>query len=361
MIILYLILLILLLLVFPCKLKLRTIDTAIYNDYLSKENTLAIKGFFVTCVLFSHSKDYIDLSSDFLDNSFNFVSNFLGQLIVVMFLFYSGYGIFESFKTKGQTYIDKFISKRFFPTWVNFAICMVLFVIFNLIFRREYSLTDVLLSFTGWTSIGNSNWFMFVTFALYILFFISFQFTKKLKPIYRLIVFTLATTLLISGLFFVKESWWWNTISCFVLGMWYSFFKDKIDVFVGKNNYNYVICICIAFAVFVLTFLLKREWEIGYCFYAMSFAIIVVIATMKIKFNSIVCSFLGKHVFSIYILQRMVFISISFTNLNDYKFIFVIVAYSIIICIAVLYDYCYKKISQWLMQQNFRKYIQKNS
>ena len=95
MIVLYFVLVILLFLIMPCKINLKQ---GINESYLSKNDTLPIKGFFVALVLFRHVRDYITLSNNVLDTSFSIVESSMGQLIVAMFLFYSGYGIYESYK-----------------------------------------------------------------------------------------------------------------------------------------------------------------------------------------------------------------------------------------------------------------------
>ena len=101
------------------------------TDYLSPQNTLPVKGFFTFLVMCSHSRDYITLSNGILDHYFNTITNIIGQLMVAPFFFYSGFGIYESVKKNGAGYIQAFPKRRFFPTWLRFSICIVLYCIFN--------------------------------------------------------------------------------------------------------------------------------------------------------------------------------------------------------------------------------------
>lgn len=353
MFMLYIVLCLLLFFALPCAIKWKKDENGnfIYLNYLSKENTLPIKGFFVATVLFTHSKGYISLGNNLMDNLFVRTCNFLGQLIVVMFLFYSGYGIYESYKKKGKDYARKFFKSRLIPTWINFAICILLFLILNVLIGNHYSLLDIVLSFFGWSSIGNSNWFMFVTFALYILFFISFMIPVKGDKLAKLLIFTFLSFILLIVLYYTKETWWWNTIPCFTVGMWYSYFKDEIDAIVSKNNINYVLSLTTLLILFMLSFLLQRKWSIFFCLYAVFFALLVVFGTMKVKFNSKPCSFLGKHVFSIYMLQRLVFILFEYLGINN-KWVFVILSYSCVIIVAVIYDYLFGKIRNLLFKRD---------
>lgn len=75
-------------------------------DFLTKSKTDAIKGIFIVIVFINHIKEYYiqagaDLSA-WYDKAFFLPASALGQLMVVMFLFYSGYGVVESIKKKGE-------------------------------------------------------------------------------------------------------------------------------------------------------------------------------------------------------------------------------------------------------------------
>lgn len=65
------------------------------EDYLSKEQTGAVRGIFTCIIFFSHLKQYItfEMSIDVLYGS---ILGYIGQLMVVIFFFYSGYGIAQS-------------------------------------------------------------------------------------------------------------------------------------------------------------------------------------------------------------------------------------------------------------------------
>ena len=176
MIILYISFFLLLFIPFP---KFITQDNDLYFQYLSKDAILPIKGFSLGLVFFRHFIIYVTLSNSFLDISFIYIDRLLDQLIVTMFFMYSGYGIYESIKIKGSNYIKNFPKRRFLSTWIKFAILICLFLMFDIMMGHKFDLFTIILSFIGWTSIGNSNWFIFVTFVLYILVYISFFWIYK--------------------------------------------------------------------------------------------------------------------------------------------------------------------------------------
>lgn len=75
----------------------------------------------------------------------------------------------ESLKAKGYQYAHTVITRRFPKLLLFFDVAVLLFLVTNLILGKCPGLKQVLLSFTGWDSIGNSNWYMFIIFCMYIL------------------------------------------------------------------------------------------------------------------------------------------------------------------------------------------------
>ena len=217
------------------------IDLSAFNErYLSRDTTLAIKGFFVILVFCRHFKQYVTLSDNIIDRMFLYVDRVLGQLIVVMFLFYSGYGIIVQTMKKPEKYTRCFLKHRFIPTWVNFAICICFFIIVDIALGliKNYSLWQIILAFTGWVSIGNSTWFMFDTFVFYLLFYVSYRLVKPAKIQEGLLIFSIFSVVFAMILFVTKKSTWWNTIFCLPLGMWYGYYRVEIE-FKLRNNILY--------------------------------------------------------------------------------------------------------------------------
>jgi len=80
------------------KVKLAPVQS-FHNDYLSHKNTVLVNGVFVILVYLSHSSAKVELSHS-LDTFYLLFKQHLLQLVVVTFLFYSGYGMCESMKRK---------------------------------------------------------------------------------------------------------------------------------------------------------------------------------------------------------------------------------------------------------------------
>ena len=79
--------------IFNCKIK--GLDN-FFTDYMDFENTSCIRGIFVWIIIFLHKR------KDFVNKNYllKIILKNLGQKVVTMFFFYSGFGIYESIKKK---------------------------------------------------------------------------------------------------------------------------------------------------------------------------------------------------------------------------------------------------------------------
>lgn len=315
--------------------------------FLLKEETLPIKGVFVILVFFRHFRGYVDMDHGLLNHLFVMIDSRSSQLIVTMFLFYSGYGIFEQIKKNNQ-YPKKIIFHRFFPTYINFDICVLIYYIISIFNGKKFSLYEIFTSFVGWNAcFGNSNWFMFVTFCLYIIIFISFIIYDKnnsKRLLLNLSVFNFLTIILVLVLYKTKSHYWYNTIFCFNLGMLYSFFKNEIEN-VCNHKKNYLIILVSSLILFLVAFFLIETQSPLFIIKALLFCILFILVQMKFSLiNSKIFAELGKHVFSVYMLQRISFIILSYFNLDKNIYLFFLITFIMTIIIAFLYDFIYYKV-----------------
>lgn len=209
---------------------------------LSKSNTVLIKGLFVIIVFCSHYLQYVSLPSNVWNDSFVRTIRFIGQLMVAPFFFYSGYGIFISLREKGEKYVRRFLSERFIPIWLYFVFCVGLYYIAGLIRGKHFDIKTIMYALVGWKSIGNSNWFMFVTFSLYILFILAFYQVDKVGILKTLCFFTGMCMVLTVILAYRLKPWWYNTLMCFPAGMWVGYKKEWLDIRFRKHYFIGFIC-----------------------------------------------------------------------------------------------------------------------
>lgn len=132
-----------------------------YYDACSHRQTSMINGIFTMLILVSHASMYMDYGGVWIDDAYGEFRSYLGQFVVAPFLFYSGFGIMESIAKKGNNYVKSIPQKRFFKVWYHFALALIPFVILDVMWSDNISISNILLSFTGYKNMGNSSWYMF--------------------------------------------------------------------------------------------------------------------------------------------------------------------------------------------------------
>lgn len=322
------------------------------TDYISRDATNNIKGIFVILILFSHAKGYIQLDGVY-DSMYSAVQNHLNQMVVAMFLFYSGYGIMEQIKKREFAYIQSIPTKRFPNLLLNFDIAVCFYIILYLALGKRLTFSQILQGLTAWNGIGNSSWYIFVTFVLYIITCLSFFFIKwSDKKIFKLLGTVILTALSIIFISILmhdtpKERFWYNTAILYALGFWYSLFKDSIEKWLMRNDILYFTVLALLTAVYIFTYLHRWDRFFIYEIWAVLFTLGVVLITMKVKIESNLLKWFGEHIFSIYILQRIPMII--FTELGiaaRHKYIFIIISIAATIPFAAMFDHLTGKLSK---------------
>lgn len=322
-----------------------------FEDYMSPQKTGAIKGIFVIVVLFSHVRQYITLSAEWYDKPFTDFMLFLGQLMVVMFLFYSGYGVTLGLAKK-DGYVKTLLTKRSLKVILHYDIAILIFYFVGLALGKNYSIKKLLLSFIGLDAVGNSVWFIFVILILYVVTWISFRFVKK-----RVVLGTAITTVLSVATMVLliylkgKEYWWYDTLLCYPLGMWYAVAKPHIDKALLPNFGKWFLCTGITLAAFITLnhfLILNGKTRVIFVPMALVFALLIAFASMRISINNGVLRWFGKRVFGIYILQRIPMIILQHFGMNDSPLLFAAVSFAITIVLAEIFERAMDKLDKSL-------------
>ena len=270
----------------------------INKNYLSKNETLPIKGIFVILVFFRHFRSYVDMDHGLLNHLFVMLDSRSSQLIVTMFFFYSGYGILEQLN-KNKNYISSFISHRFVPTYISFS------------FKRKMD--------------------------------------DRKHLFYKLSIFNILTLFLILLLAKYKKHYWYNTLLCFNIGMWFSYFREKIEFFFNKNNKNFFILFLIIAVAFLCSFFLIETQSPLFIIKALLFSVMIVMFQSKISLQkSIIFNHLGNHVFSFYMLQRIPFMIFKNLKFDSNIYVFFILTFIFTVIISLGYDYIFNGIKSFI-------------
>ena len=268
-----------------------------HTDYMAKEQTTAINGLFVFLIFFSHYSSYVELGA--YDNLMETAVGTLGQLIVVPFLFYSGYGVMHSLKNKENYYVSMPF-KRIFRVWYHFAIAVALFIPVAIFLKKDYSIYEYILAFTGWTSIGNSNWYVFAILCMYLFTYFGARLFRNNHIKTVITVFAMSAVYILLMKLLHKGSWWYDTVITYTFGMLFALYGKSVDKVIQKNGAWWGLTV-----VFSLTLLLMLYFKIPVMYFSYIFALWIVLVTAKFKIVNGVLVFLGNYTFEIYILQRI--------------------------------------------------------
>lgn len=327
-----------------------------YNtEYMSIGQTNAIKGIFVIMVLLGHSNTFVDVNG-VLDIPYLALRSHLGQMVVAVFLFYSGYGMMKSIMKKKYDYVKDIPLKRLLVVFIDFDIAVLLYVILNLILNKSYGWKTTLLSFVAWEEIGNSNWYMLVIFGLYIMMYLSFLILKyDDKAIYTgLVLFVILSVLFVCfELFAGKERWYYNTVVLFPLGSCFALFQKQFENILKEDKYFYTVLCIIMGVMYVGTCRFKTAGLPFYTAWACTFTLCILLLTLKFSIRSPLLEWFGKHVFSIYILQRIPMNILSHVGFaKAYPYLFVVVVFVLTIGISVVYDYFIGKLNALIRKRS---------
>ena len=312
------------------------------KSYIDKGMTSTINGFFITLVFLSHFSQYTTWGR-------NYIGYLLGQLIVVMFLFYSGYGCAMQYMSKGEAYLKTFLKKRVLLTLLNFDIAVTVFIVVGLLIGKSFSARQIVFSFVCWDSVGNSNWYIFAIILCYIAFYLSYA-MKGLKcanlarygGVAILLTILFGIVICLSR---VKESYWYDTIMAFGAGVMYAIHKEEIEAFARKYYWITLSVLLIAFGAIPHLPIIARYHFVMFNLKSVMFALLIVMVTMKFELRCPVFSWCGRNIFPLYIYQRIPMIvfsaiwPVAFTNWHSC--VYLCLSAAITACIAVIYQKCH--------------------
>lgn len=310
------------------------------GDYLSRERCNSIKGICILLIFLSHSLQYIKVSGyvfSGIDNLTLIIQKFTGQLVVVMFLFYSGYGVALQVSRKGKQYVQQMPQHRILKTLLNFDIAVCFFISLAFLLSQPLRIDQVLLSFLAWDSIGNSNWYIFIILLCYIFSY----FANRVSGNYAEWLILCVCVITMFVLSCVKDTWWYDTILAYPAGYIYTNYRQQVEPILKRYFFAiFFLLVCI----FLFThghgpFLRGLRPNIM----AVAFALIVVMLTMKVQIGNSWLQWFGTNLFPLYIYQRIPMIALQATVgdefLSHYPIIYLIICLLITCLIARYYKF----------------------
>lgn len=310
-------------------------------DYISKNTSNVVKGVCIWIVFICHISSYLNKIPQLpYSDVLLFVANgYVKQLLVVPFLFYSGYGVTYSIMNKREEYVRRIPYSRCLPTLLNFDVAVIIFLIIDLTIGRHFNLQTIILSLLAWDSIGNSNWYIFCILICYLISWTSARLSGiNSKMIYLICFFILLYTLIMEK--YSEGSWWYDSAYSYAAGAVFAWKKDYFIQIIRKHFTTFAI---ISFIGFLICYNLPDYYGVFPNLSGVFLCLLIVIFTNKIKLRSSILEWSGRHLFPLYIYQRipMLVLSSIFEGafIENHRYIYVFLCIIITILFTSIYKY----------------------
>lgn len=316
---------------------------------MDKSSSTTLKGFFILLIVFSHILNNFAYTGHFSSVLWLFRS-IMGQLVVSLFFFISGYGILYSVDKNDDVYSRSLVTNRVLRIIFYMAISLIPYFIYCAWLNKTHPASDYFLAIIGLTSFGNSRWFVFAILVCYFVSSLFFFFHYKHKVIPVLLITVSIVMYIVIFVLLNKSTYEYNTIICFPLGLFTGLYRDKINKLLDKKPLT-ISLLPISVGVVVLDYYLSRFglpdlllMTISNIFFCLFFVCLTKIFTLK----SPVLEYLGNASFAIFIMHMFVvncFVDLG-TIPNEWLNYFVLFTTSVLI--GIPFYYLYKVIDKYI-------------
>ena len=267
------------------------------GEILNSYSTTCIKG--VLCLFVA----FHNLGLDYKGNSqiMELICEHAGGVGVGLFFFLSAFGIIRSYQKKGNNYLLRLIFIHVLKIYlISVAINLLIYLVY---FKGGLTKTDLLLKlfnldlFNDFNRMNRHGWYIPTIIAMYLIFALVYFVCSKLKTpnkfiIAGIIVSVIAVGLRITAQIADKGGMYTREITAFATGAIYATFYDKFNEFF-KKYFTPAFIIC--FIAFWVGFFLFEPVATH------AAALLIIILSQKITYESKVTFFLGKICLGVYL------------------------------------------------------------
>lgn len=266
------------------------IEFGVSDEFMSKDYTTYLRGICALAIMLRHIRitGFAPLN----------VFDYLGNPIVGIFFFLSGYGMLTRIKQTGiDNYMNGFILKRCVPLFVEYIFVWIFnFVCMFLVSGNFDFLKEI---------ITPHSWFIIMIEVLYIVFYIGYKlFKDNLKGLIIFVtIFELALIIVLSA--FGADEFWYLSLLCFSGGMIYSVVnlnkKRTLPLIFGFG----ALAVVATGAEYVLSDKPKIIvlWALIYNVSVLALAIVALSVGRYVRFKNPVFELCGKMSLEIYLLH----------------------------------------------------------
>lgn len=302
--------------------------------FMSKTETVSLKGIMVCMVLISHLSARVTLFSHSLLGT---MFSAFGYLAVSVFFFLSGLGLYERYAHSKEAYIKTFLQKRLLPYYAMCCLTIVIYLLRDLLLTGTTDQLLLVQSFLFGGTVVDMGWYLQAQLLLYALFFLVFRFVKK-----RQILWVALLTALYCGCCAVAglSTTWYEAVVCFPLGMLCAKHKAQILSFLGSRK-SALLWGSVLLMVFLAALLLGNKQILPEpvrilvkMFSTVCFVGLLIVVTAHIRTANPITGFLGKYSLEIYALQGLFLYGLRPVISGDWLYIAAVTAGVVLLALA---------------------------
>lgn len=311
------------------------------EEALSLRQSKAIQGFLAVCIMFHHIGQKTCASWLFPPTRIQQGLGFfvpLGYIMVAVFLFFNGYGVYKSFHAK-ENYLKGFMKKRILPVVLALYSTTVIFFIARILVGEKMDATKTWQYLTSIKLCNPNTWYVIVLPFFYLFFYLAFRFIKKdglaVAAVFGLVLlYMLEATRLDHNDYWIRGEWWYNCVILFPMGILFAKYEKSLMAFFKKI---YVVLAPLAIIGFYFVYKLsdgivnvwsyygenwgapdkvlrRRVCMASQNFLTTYFVLCVILICMKVKFGNRFLKFMGTITLEFYLIHGL------FVELCDHTF-----------------------------------------
>ena len=189
----------------------------------SKDTFMCVKGYLAVCVLIHHLHQF----TGFLNGTnLGYALTLLGHWAVVLFMFMSGYALFSSYLSKGDSYIKEFPRTRLLPFYLSYLFFVLIYTVYETIIGNPPSLAYLLRSVTLGGTIVSFGWYLQLTLFVYIIFYVFKSIFDDDDVFICALAISVAAFIIISFFLSVQKNLY-EPAFVFFLGVLFAYWKNK--------------------------------------------------------------------------------------------------------------------------------------
>ena len=323
------------------------------NTYVSKETSNSIRGIFIILIFCATFLGGGTISGfvpqgeiNLFDKPMQSFFQQFEQLLYVPFFFYSGFGIFETYKNKGKKYAKRIPLQQILRHFISYFIAWIFFAVTALALKSNFSIRDYLLSIIGLSSIGNpTNWFVFVMIILYLFSFVSFRIADQRTAVIIHVVLTLFIYFMFKTFALPGSPYLWNSMPAYVFGVIYSHVKERVEPKLFKYRITRYLVLLVSAGMLAVSMYYIKLIPYGdfrraaFLVPSFFFSVALVALTSIVRIKNKILNFIGANSFWIFILMQLPLIWLNRIEfITQIKYIYFAVSLIIVIGLAFVFN-----------------------